>query len=76
MLKFDASKTWLSTRVAKTDRGASLVEYALLVAFIAAVCIAAVTTLGTTTDDQFGKMNDRWTCEDGQVLTDGECAPA
>lgn len=31
------------------DRGASLVEYALLVALIAVVCIAAVTFLGTAT---------------------------
>jgi pilus assembly protein Flp/PilA len=29
-----------------TDRGASLVEYALLVALIAMICIAAVTLLG------------------------------
>ncbi|MEQ8840159.1 MAG: Flp family type IVb pilin [Acidimicrobiales bacterium] len=31
------------------ERGASLVEYALLVALIAMVCIAAVTALGETT---------------------------
>jgi pilus assembly protein Flp/PilA len=37
--------TWLRARAAD-DRGASLVEYALLVALIAVVCIAAVTTLG------------------------------
>lgn len=30
------------------ERGASLVEYALLLALIAVVCIAAVTTLGTS----------------------------
>jgi len=32
------------------ERGASLVEYALLVALIALVCIAAVTTFGTAVD--------------------------
>lgn len=32
-----------------SERGASLVEYALLVALIAVVCIAAVSALGTTT---------------------------
>ena len=37
----------ISARVAKTERGASLVEYALLVALIAVVCIVAVTTLGS-----------------------------
>ncbi|MHB8466220.1 MAG: Flp family type IVb pilin [Acidimicrobiales bacterium] len=30
----------------RSERGASLVEYALLVALIAVVCIVAVTTLG------------------------------
>jgi pilus assembly protein Flp/PilA len=30
----------------RSDRGASLVEYALLVALIAVVCIGAVTLLG------------------------------
>ena len=30
----------------RDDRGASLVEYALLVALIAVICIAAVTLLG------------------------------
>jgi pilus assembly protein Flp/PilA len=39
--------TWLRAK-ANDDRGASLVEYALLVALIAVVCIAAVTTLGTS----------------------------
>ncbi len=33
----------------RTDRGASLVEYALLVALIAIVCLVAVTFLGSTT---------------------------
>ena len=36
------------------DRGASLVEYALLVALIAVVCIGAVTTLGGGTSDTVG----------------------
>ena len=37
----------LQARLTKTERGASLVEYALLVALIAVVCIVAVTTLGS-----------------------------
>jgi pilus assembly protein Flp/PilA len=38
---------WIIARLRVTsDRGASLVEYALLVALIAVVCIAAVTLLG------------------------------
>jgi pilus assembly protein Flp/PilA len=41
---------------AKTERGASLVEYALLVALIAVVCIAAVTTLGKSASSKFTKV--------------------
>jgi pilus assembly protein Flp/PilA len=33
----------------QSERGASLVEYALLLALIALVCLAAVTFLGTNT---------------------------
>lgn len=38
-------------RLRKNERGASLVEYALLVALIAVVCVAAVTIFGTRTGD-------------------------
>ena len=44
--------TWLRARFDE-ERGASLVEYALLVALIAVVCIAAVTLLGTAAKKQF-----------------------
>ena len=42
----------------RDDRGASLVEYALLVALIAVVCIAAVTLLGGNASDRFGELSD------------------
>ncbi len=42
-------QTPISNEEACAERGASLVEYALLLALIAVVCIAAVTTLGGTT---------------------------
>jgi len=35
------------------DRGASLVEYALLLALIALVCIGAVTYFGSSTSDAY-----------------------
>ena len=38
---------WLRARTSSDDRGASLVEYALLVALIAVVCIAAISLVGT-----------------------------
>ena len=36
----------IRARFGRTERGASLVEYALLVALIAVVCIGAVTFIG------------------------------
>ena len=46
---------WLRSRC-HTDRGASLVEYALLVALIAVVCIVAVTTLGNLASSKFSSV--------------------
>jgi pilus assembly protein Flp/PilA len=40
------------------DRGASLVEYALLLALIAMVCIGAITVLGTATGDSVSRTAD------------------
>ena len=39
----------------RDERGASLVEYALMLALIAMVCIAAVTALGSTTSGSFSE---------------------
>ena len=47
---------WLTAHI-KSDRGASLVEYALLVALIAVVCIAAVTTLGKDASKKFSAVD-------------------
>lgn len=55
MVQFDFLKTWLKAQ-AKTERGASLVEYALLVALIAVVCIAAVTALGKKASSNFNSI--------------------
>jgi pilus assembly protein Flp/PilA len=43
--------------VNKKQKGASLVEYALLVALIAVVCIAAVTALGTAASAKFDSVS-------------------
>lgn len=43
---------WVSTKVS-SERGASLVEYALLVALIAAVCIGSVQAFGAGADSTF-----------------------
>jgi pilus assembly protein Flp/PilA len=35
------------------EQGATMVEYALMLAFIAAVCVGAVTLLGTNTNSSY-----------------------
>ncbi|MDH3679223.1 MAG: Flp family type IVb pilin [Acidimicrobiia bacterium] len=55
MLHFQFLAAWARAQ-AKTERGASLVEYALLVALIAVVCIAAVTLLGSAAEDKFSSI--------------------
>jgi len=49
--------TWLRARVGD-ERGASLVEYALLVALIAVVCIAAITLLGNNASTKFESVGN------------------
>ena len=55
MTSYDFVSAWLQART-KTDRGASLVEYALLVALIAVVCIVAITFIGNSADEQFSSV--------------------
>jgi pilus assembly protein Flp/PilA len=52
--KFQTARFHASTR---NDRGATAVEYGLLVALIAAVIIVAVSTLGGYINTAFGKIN-------------------
>lgn len=55
--------SWLAAtrRHAADDRGASLVEYAMLVLFIAVVAIAAVATIGGPTSDGLVAGGDGFT---------------
>ena len=43
----------------KEEEGATMVEYALMVALIAAVCIAAVTAIGTNSKSTFQTVADK-----------------
>jgi pilus assembly protein Flp/PilA len=43
-------------RFRRDEKGASLVEYGLLVGLIAVVCIAAVSLLGSTMSGYFGQV--------------------
>ncbi len=45
--------SYLRARFGDDERGASLVEYALLVALIAVVCIVAITFLGESANSKF-----------------------
>jgi len=46
----------LSRRLQSNDEGAAMVEYGLLVALIALVCIVAVTAIGTDLNTVFNKV--------------------
>ena len=50
----------LASRLLTTDeRGASLVEYALLVALIAVVCLAAITFLGSSAGNSLSSSGSK-----------------
>jgi len=54
--QFETLAAYLRARFGDGERGASLVEYALLVALIAVVCIAAVTFLGKGDSAKFSQV--------------------
>jgi pilus assembly protein Flp/PilA len=47
---------YLRAKLGRDERGASLVEYALLVALIAVVCIAAIAFLGRSASSRFSNV--------------------
>ena len=46
----------LVRRVVHSDEGASMVEYALLLALVAVVCLGAITLLGTSANQKFSTI--------------------
>ncbi len=46
-----------STKLVRDEEGASLVEYGLLLALIAVVCIGAVTILGTSISGMLNSLS-------------------
>jgi Flp pilus assembly pilin Flp len=52
-------RTWLQARFAKDERGASMVEYILLVALIALAVIAAVVFLRGQVQDKFNDSGSK-----------------
>ena len=53
--QWDVLATWIRAHF-KEQRGASLVEYALLVALIAVICIAAISLLGSSASTKFSTI--------------------
>ena len=49
---------WIRSRFGKSERGAALVEYALLLALIAVVCIVALQFLGGSAAEKFSKVGN------------------
>jgi Flp pilus assembly pilin Flp len=55
-------RTWLAARLDLGERGANLVEYILLIVFIALIVVVAVAALE---DEVTSEFNDASTCLDG-----------
>jgi pilus assembly protein Flp/PilA len=53
MTTFQIMRAWLEIHLHVDERGSSLVEYALLVALLAVVCIAAISFVGTSASTNF-----------------------
>jgi pilus assembly protein Flp/PilA len=53
LIYFQTLISIVSRRVARSEEGASMVEYALLLALVAVVCLGAVTLIGTSANDKF-----------------------
>ena len=49
----------MMTRFVKDDAGQDLIEYALLAAFIALACVAAMGFVGTGVNDLFNSIKDK-----------------
>jgi pilus assembly protein Flp/PilA len=58
LTSYEHIAAYLRARFGDTERGASLVEYALLVALIAVVCILAVTFLGKAASSKFSSVGN------------------
>jgi len=55
-------RTWMAVRwneASKNERGANLVEYILLIAFIAIIVIVAIKVLGRTVSSQFSSTDSQ-----------------
>ena len=58
-LQFQFLASYLRARFGEDERGASLVEYALLVALIAVVCVVAITMIGREASSTFSDVGSK-----------------
>jgi pilus assembly protein Flp/PilA len=56
LITYEFVAAWMRSKTT-TERGASLVEYALLLALIAVVCIVAITALGKKASGNFSQVD-------------------
>jgi len=54
--QYDILKTWLIAHTS-TERGASMVEYALLIVMIAIVAVASLRVLGESLSEEFSEID-------------------
>ena len=47
-------------RLLRDDSGATMVEYAIMLTFIAAVCITLVAAIGGSTGNEFSTVSSVW----------------
>jgi pilus assembly protein Flp/PilA len=50
---------WVSSRVRNDDRGASMVEYSLLLGLLVVVALVAVQAFGQSVSNQFSMIADK-----------------
>jgi pilus assembly protein Flp/PilA len=50
-------KTWMQAKFTNDERGASMVEYGLLLALIAVIAIVAVRALGGSVSEKFSSVD-------------------
>lgn len=58
MRQWQEAAIYLHSRARTSERGSSIVEYALLVLLIAIACLVAVTFLGDTTSSTYDAVAD------------------
>lgn len=56
--QWDFVASYVRARFGDTEKGASLVEYALLVALIAVICIAAVALIGRNASETLNSAGE------------------